>query len=112
MVKLAIPVIISLGLSLAVPYLVVWSLAFFGVTPEVQTLVLRQIYPSLLFAAFVIYLVVWQVNKFCRLYEHIKNDKYLVGKRLVNYDPKKKEIPPPPAIDNKIPGPAGDEVPL
>lgn len=111
MVKLAIPVIISLGLSLAVPYLLVWSLSFFGSTPEVQTLVLRQIYPSLLFATFVIYLVVWQVNKFCRLYEHIKNDKYLVGKRLVNYDPKKKEIP---LVDNKVAAPAsaGDDVAL
>lgn len=26
-----------------------------------------------------------QIMQFARLYEHIKNDKYLVGKRLVNY---------------------------
>ena len=27
-----------------------------------------------------------QAKQFCRLYEHIKNDKYLVGQRLVNYN--------------------------
>ena len=27
--------------------------------------------------------------QFTRLYEHIKNDKYLVGRRLVNYDHKR-----------------------
>ena len=27
-----------------------------------------------------------KAKQFCRLYEHIKNDKYLVGQRLVNYN--------------------------
>ena len=106
MTKLAIPVIISLGLSLSVPYLLVWSLSFCAITSEVQMLVLRRIYPSLLFATLIIYLIIWQVNKFCRLYEHIKNDKYLVGKRLVNYDPKKREVT---SIEAKNTGLGGDD---
>lgn len=27
----------------------------------------------------------FQLKQFAKLYEHIKNDKYLVGRRLVNY---------------------------
>jgi E3 ubiquitin-protein ligase MARCH6 len=38
-----------------------------------------------------IVIVFCQVRQFRRLYEHIKNDKYLVGRRLVNYDQRKKQ---------------------
>lgn len=116
MLKLALPVIVWLGLTLTIPYLAVVTLSpVFGLTFESQTIVLRRIYPSLLLAAGVIYLVHWQINKFIRLYEHIKNDKYLVGKRLVNYDPKRNAkiasqqqqvnpvplIPPPARIEHQ-----------
>lgn len=85
--KLALPVIIALGLALALPYLSVAAVApFFGATFETQTLMLRRIYPFLLFASTVIYFCYWQINKFKLICLHIKNDKYLVGKRLVNYD--------------------------
>lgn len=30
--------------------------------------------------------ILFQIRQFRKLYEHIKNDKYLVGQRLVNYD--------------------------
>lgn len=32
-----------------------------------------------------------QYIQFCRLIESIKNSKYLVGQRLVNYDPTRKK---------------------
>lgn len=86
--KLALPVVIVLGLVLALPYISVVSIApLFGASFESQMLMLRRIYPFLLFASGIIYVCHWQFVKFSRLYEHIKNDKYLVGKRLVNYDP-------------------------
>ena len=47
----------------------------------------RRIYPSLLIITIITLLIVMQVMQFARLYEHIKNDKYLVGKKLVNYHP-------------------------
>ena len=34
-----------------------------------------------------------QYIQFCRLIESIKNSKYLVGQRLVNYDPTRKKPP-------------------
>ncbi|MPC16067.1 E3 ubiquitin-protein ligase MARCH6 [Portunus trituberculatus] len=49
-------------------------------------LVERRIYPALLIITLLSSLIVMQVVQFTRLYEHIKNDKYLVGRRLVNYD--------------------------
>jgi len=90
--KLAAPVIIGLGLSLAAPYVAVLLVSSMcGVNFETTTIILRRVYPSLLFASLVIFLLHWQISKFRRLYEHIKNDKYLVGRRLVNYDPKAKK---------------------
>lgn len=85
------PVILTLGLVLALPYVFVNGiLPLFAISYEVQNILNRRVHPFLLFIAGIIYLVHWQINKFCRLYEHIKNDKYLVGKRLVNYDPHRK----------------------
>lgn len=86
-IELSLPVIISLGLSLAVPYIIACSFVpMFGANFETQNLVLRRIYPALLALFIVIGAIVFQVRQFFRLYEHIKNDKYLVGKRLVNYE--------------------------
>ena len=109
--RLAAPVIAILGLALALPYVAVCSilpllLASSGGVADVdgddaasaqaesvllletESLILRRVYPFLLFASVLLFLVTWHVNKYWRLLEHIKNDKYLVGKRLVNYDPK------------------------
>jgi E3 ubiquitin-protein ligase MARCH6 len=86
--KLAAPVIMSLGLSLAIPYICVSIMCpLFSASFETETLILRRVYPTLLIVSMFGYLIHWQINKFFRLYEHIKNDKYLVGRRLVNYDP-------------------------
>ncbi|RWS10502.1 E3 ubiquitin-protein ligase MARCH6-like protein [Dinothrombium tinctorium] len=102
LIKLVLPVVLVLGLVLTIPYAaIVGILPLLGVSFETRNLLLRRIYPSLLFASCIIYLIQWQVNKFCKLYEHIKNDKYLVGKRLVNYDPKKKnKIANSPSLSN------------
>ncbi|KAH8019966.1 hypothetical protein HPB51_023631 [Rhipicephalus microplus] len=84
---LVVPVVVVLGLALAVPYLLATSLVpAFGSSMETQNLVLRRIYPSLLALCAFMAFMVFQVRQFCRLYEHIKNDKYLVGRRLVNYE--------------------------
>ncbi|XP_074600357.1 E3 ubiquitin-protein ligase MARCHF6 isoform X2 [Brevipalpus obovatus] len=86
-IKLAFPVVLVFGITLSTPYVMINGiLPIFGVAFETRNLLIRRIYPFLLIASALMYLIHWQINKFCRLYEHIKNDKYLVGKRLVNYD--------------------------
>uniref|UniRef100_A0A8C3B4Y3 RING-type E3 ubiquitin transferase n=1 Tax=Cyclopterus lumpus TaxID=8103 RepID=A0A8C3B4Y3_CYCLU len=86
---LAAPVICVLLLSLSVPYTICKGITpLLGVQPEMQTLVERRIYPFLLMVAILLSILFFQIRQFKRLYEHIKNDKYLVGQRLVNYERK------------------------
>lgn len=91
LVRLAAPVLTILGLALTLPYVLVATLLplFLPADQLMQShsLILRRVYPSLLFASVLLFLVTWHVRKYWRLLEHIKNDKYLVGKRLVNCDP-------------------------
>ncbi|CAI5780229.1 E3 ubiquitin-protein ligase MARCH6 [Podarcis lilfordi] len=97
--KLAAPVISVLLLSLCVPYIIASGIVpLLGVTPEMQNLVQRRIYPFLLMVVVLMGILSFQVRQFKRLYEHIKNDKYLVGQRLVNYERKtgKQGTPAPP----------------
>ncbi|XP_056439954.1 LOW QUALITY PROTEIN: E3 ubiquitin-protein ligase MARCHF6-like [Gadus chalcogrammus] len=98
--KLAAPVISVLLLSLCVPYVIATALVpSAGVTPEMEILIQRRIYPFLLMVVSLIGILSFQIRQFKRLYEHIKNDKYLVGQRLVNYERKAGRVssgPPPP----------------
>ncbi|XP_018121617.1 E3 ubiquitin-protein ligase MARCH6 isoform X2 [Xenopus laevis] len=87
--KLAAPVISVLLLSLCIPYIIAAAIVpVIGVTAEMQNLVQRRIYPFLLMIVILMGILSFQIRQFKRLYEHIKNDKYLVGQRLVNYERK------------------------
>lgn len=87
--RLAAPVICLLLLSLCVPYTVSKGVTpLLAVQPAMQTLVERRIYPFLLMVVILLAILSFQIRQFKRLYEHIKNDKYLVGQRLVNYERK------------------------
>ncbi|XP_077348082.1 E3 ubiquitin-protein ligase MARCHF6 isoform X5 [Lithobates pipiens] len=87
--KLAAPVISVLLLSLCIPCIISAGVVpLIGVTAEMQNLVQRRIYPFLLMVVFLMGILSFQLRQFKRLYEHIKNDKYLVGQRLVNYERK------------------------
>uniref|UniRef100_A0A8C7UK85 E3 ubiquitin-protein ligase MARCHF6 n=1 Tax=Oncorhynchus mykiss TaxID=8022 RepID=A0A8C7UK85_ONCMY len=92
--KLAAPVICVLLVSLCVPYVISAGIVPIvaqyspGVTMEMQNLVQRRIYPLLVMVVMLVGILSFQIRQFKRLYEHIKNDKYLVGQRLVNYERK------------------------
>uniref|UniRef100_A0A4W3GFG4 E3 ubiquitin-protein ligase MARCHF6 n=1 Tax=Callorhinchus milii TaxID=7868 RepID=A0A4W3GFG4_CALMI len=87
--KLAAPVIAVLLLSLCLPYVIATGIVpLLAVTTEMQNLVQRRIYPFLLMVVILMGVLSFQIRQFKRLYEHIKNDKYLVGQRLVNYERK------------------------
>lgn len=90
--ELAAPVIASLGLALAVPYVLADIIATVIHADAMGRLkIVRCIYPTLLIIAIVVGVVVVQIRQFRKFYVNIKNDKYLVGQRLVNYDHKKKK---------------------
>ncbi|KAJ8716276.1 hypothetical protein PYW08_013561 [Mythimna loreyi] len=85
--EIAAPCVCWLGLALAVPYALAHSvLPLVVAAPAQRNLLARRVYPALLLTALVLALTVFQIRQFRKLYEHIKNDKYLVGQRLVNYD--------------------------
>ncbi|KYM92141.1 E3 ubiquitin-protein ligase MARCH6 [Atta colombica] len=89
--ELAAPVICCFGLALAVPYAVAYGIVPLLVTNlQTQILIARRLYPFLLLVNLVCALICFQIRQFKKLYEHIKNDKYLVGQRLVNYEHRNK----------------------
>jgi len=89
--NLVVPCVTRLGLSLAVPYVIAHGLVPLVVADmEVVISVQRRIYPFLLLTVLFVFLLVLQFRQFTKLVEHIKNDRYLVGKRLVNYNHKVK----------------------
>jgi len=110
---LAFPVLGVLGLVIAAPYVVAHSfIPKLGFPMDIEVLLQRRIYiygvSCLLGSA----AVSFQAKQFCRLYEHIKNDKYLVGQRLVNYNaPAKSASPPAPAAPTAADRPPGLALP-
>lgn len=85
--ELAAPVISSFGLALAIPYVFAHSAVPLVISNvQLRNLIARRIYPFLLLLSATGIVVFLQIRQFKKLYEHIKNDKYLVGQRLVNYD--------------------------
>ncbi|BFZ13209.1 hypothetical protein BsWGS_16248 [Bradybaena similaris] len=86
MTQICMPVSTCLGLALAVPYVIAHSIVpACGVSLETETLVVRRIYPFVLTVIIGSAMLLFQIRQFRRLYNHIKDDKYLVGQRLVNY---------------------------
>lgn len=88
---LAAPVIISFGLALAIPYVIAHSIVPLVVSNmPVRIIIARRLYPYLLLILLAGQVLILQICQFKKLYEHIKNDKYLVGQRLVNYHHQRK----------------------
>ena len=89
--ELAAPVICCFGLALAVPYAIAHGLVpLFVSNIQTQILISRRLYPFLLLVNIICLVISIQIKQFKKLYEHIKNDKYLVGQRLVNYEHRNK----------------------
>lgn len=90
--ELAAPVITVLGLCLSVPYVIAHTfMPLFFNNQHTRILIARRIYPLFLIAAIMVAIINFHIRQFKKLYVAIKNDKYLVGQRLVNYDHRKKK---------------------
>lgn len=85
--NLVIPCVSTLGLSLSLPYLISHGLTPLLINSSNSLIIVqRRIYPALLFSTALIVFFTVQARQFKKLVEHIKNDRYLVGRRLVNYN--------------------------
>lgn len=88
---LAMPVTGAFGMALAMPYAIAHGIVPLIVSnAQLKNIVARHVYPCLLLAFLATAVIAFQIRQFKKLYEHIKNDKYLVGKRLVNYHHRRK----------------------
>jgi len=84
--ELVFPVVMGLALTLAVPYVLAHSvLSLYGVDEETEMNFQRQIYPCLLLMVLLCAFFIWQFQQIKKLITHIRNEKYLVGQRLLNY---------------------------
>ncbi len=74
--ELVVPAVASLGLALAVPYVIAHGVApvFIG-DDEILVTIQRRIYPFLLLIIAIVSIVVMQLKQCRKLYEHIKNDR-------------------------------------
>jgi len=90
--NLVLPCVTRLGLALSLPYIASHGLAPLIVSDfDILVLIQRRIYPFLLLTVLFVSLLLLQIKQFVKLVEHIKNDRYLVGRRLVNYDHQPRE---------------------
>jgi len=84
--NLVVPCVTGLGIALSVPYILSHGLIpLILVDLQLVVNIQRRIYPFLLLTVMFVSLLVLQFKQFTKLLEHIKNDRYLVGRRLVNY---------------------------
>ncbi|XP_071958271.1 E3 ubiquitin-protein ligase MARCHF6-like [Antedon mediterranea] len=87
--NMLLPVVATLLLSLTLPYVIaVGILPLLGFSEDSLHTIVRKIYPTMLAVIVLLSVLFFQLRQFKKLYEHIKNDKYLVGQQLVNYEHK------------------------
>ncbi|EJW86168.1 hypothetical protein WUBG_02920 [Wuchereria bancrofti] len=85
--QLVAPVLACLAIHLSAPRVICSLISvIIDVSNEEQIIFLRYSYPATLLCVFCFYFVYWQCSKFKALAEKIRNDKYLVGTQLVNYE--------------------------
>lgn len=87
--EVIVPVVSTLALLLAFPYAIAHGVVpVFVKSFRLRNLIARRIYPFLLLLAVLISGISFGGRQSIRWYEHIRNDKYLVGRKLVNYNHK------------------------
>ncbi|XP_068141999.1 LOW QUALITY PROTEIN: E3 ubiquitin-protein ligase MARCHF6 [Drosophila tropicalis] len=89
---LAVPVVTTFGLALAIPYVLAHMyLPIFFTDPYTRQIISRLVYPVSCIVVGSICFLLFQIKQMKKLYLSIKVDKYLVGQRLVNYEHRKKQ---------------------
>ncbi|KAH8418272.1 hypothetical protein KR222_009549, partial [Zaprionus bogoriensis] len=92
MSDLAVPVVTTFGLALAIPYVIGHSLLpILFTNPYNRLIISRLVYPVSFIVVGGVCFVLFQIKQMKKLYLSIKVDKYLVGQRLVNYEHRKKQ---------------------
>ncbi|EDV28674.1 uncharacterized protein TRIADDRAFT_49644 [Trichoplax adhaerens] len=86
--SLAFPVISMLLFLVTAPItLASGASKLFGLSKYLQNYCIRRIYPFSLLICVAVITIKFHIKQAKRLYNRIRDDKYLIGQRLVNYEP-------------------------
>ncbi|RDD45014.1 E3 ubiquitin-protein ligase MARCH6 [Trichoplax sp. H2] len=86
--NLAFPVISMLLFLVTAPItLASGASKLFGLSKYLQNYCIRRIYPFSLLICVAVITIKFHIKQAKRLYNRIRDDKYLIGQRLVNYEP-------------------------
>jgi E3 ubiquitin-protein ligase MARCH6 len=81
-----LPFTLNIGMFMAFPYLAV---SYIGPTLFQSTVVHqieRYIYSAIISFMLLLAFVIFQIKQLRLLFEHVRDEKYLVGRRLINFE--------------------------
>ena len=81
-----LPFTINIGMFMAFPYLAVSHLAPFFVSTIVIHQIERYVYSAIISFMLLLTFVIFQTKQLRLLFEHVRDEKYLVGRRLINFE--------------------------
>ncbi len=81
-----LPFTLNIGMFMAFPYLIVSYLgpALFHLSTVHQ--IERYIYSTIISFMLLLAFVIFQIKQLRLLFEHVRDEKYLVGRRLINFE--------------------------
>ena len=81
-----LPFTINIGMFMAFPYLAVSHLAPCFFNAVVLHQIERYIYTAIISLMLLLAFVIFQIKQLRLLFEHVRDEKYLVGRRLINFE--------------------------
>jgi E3 ubiquitin-protein ligase MARCH6 len=96
--KVAIPVILYLSLALVVPYVFVHGIVpqftYFGLPFATVNYIQRRVYPFIAISVLGTVIVLSMLMQFRGVYRRIRDERYLIGQRLMNYTQRRENNEP------------------
>ena len=86
MQEFLLPFTLNIGMFMAFPYLAVF---YFGPVLFSSTIVHqieRYIYSAIISLMLLLAFIIFQIKQLRLLFEHVRDEKYLVGRRLINFE--------------------------
>ena len=80
------PFTINIGMFMAFPYLTVFYVGPSFLSSFVIHQVERYIYSAIISSMLLLAFVIFQIKQLRLLFEHVRDEKYLVGRRLINFE--------------------------
>lgn len=81
------PAILIMGNAFAIPYILSKTIIPLFVKDTIaQIIICRRMHPAILIICCMVKLIILEIKKFSQFYDNLKNEKYLIGHELVNYN--------------------------